>query len=259
MPQVARLTIYPIKSFDGHDGDVSHITPGGTLAGDREFALFDDSGEWFNATREATIQAFATTFDPRSRELTVERPDGERDAFDVDDERDALESFLSAPFARPLDLRRNTETGYVDRQSAGPSVISTATLREAAHWFDDVTVDGLRRRLRANIEVSGVDPFWEDRFVGDDAPAFEVAGPDGPVRIEGVEPCARCVVPTRDPDTGEADGEFRARFVEHRREHYPEWVDRDAFPHDYTMMLIARVPERGRGRAVRVGDDVTVV
>lgn len=96
--------------------------------------------------------------------------------------------------------------------------------------------------------------FWEDRFVGRDAPAFAA----GDVRFEGVEPCARCVVPERDPDTGEHTPDFRERFVERRRETFPEWADRDAFDHLYTLMLIARVPEADRGRTVRVDDPVSV-
>jgi len=120
----------------------------------------------------------------------------------------------------------------------GPSVISTATLRTVADWFDELTVEGVRRRLRANVEVGGVEPFWEDRFVGADAPAFEVGG----VRFEGVTPCGRCVVPQRDPDTGDPTPGFREQFVRRREETFPDWADADAFDHYYSLMLIARVP-----------------
>jgi uncharacterized protein YcbX len=134
-------------------------------------------------------------------------------------------------------------------------VISTATLETVAAWFDGMTVDGVRRRLRANIEVSGVAPFWEDRFVGGTAPDFEVGG----VRFEGVTPCGRCVVPERAPDTGEPTPEFRQRFVERRRETFPEWADEDAFDHHYSLMILTRIPESDRGAALRVGDEVTTL
>lgn len=116
-----------------------------------------------------------------------------------------------------------------------------------------MTVESARRRLRANVEVSGVPAFWEDRFVGD-APDFEV----GDVRFEGVTPCGRCVVPARDPDTGEALPEFRERFVEMRAETLPGFVDPEAFDHRYSVMILARVPEASRRPTLRVGDEVRV-
>jgi uncharacterized protein YcbX len=134
-------------------------------------------------------------------------------------------------------------------------VISTATVEAVASWFDDLTVESARRRMRANVEVAGVPAFWEDRFVGADAPAFVA----GDVRFEGVEPCARCVVPTRDPETGEPLPELRERFLERREATFPPWADPDAFEHYYTLMLIAAVPESDRGGTLRVGDAVDVV
>jgi len=65
-------------------------------------------------------------------------------------------------------------------------------------------------------------------------------------------------VPERDPDTGEPTPGFRERFVRKRRETFPEWADRDAFDHDYTLMLIAGVAEADRGGELRVGDSVRV-
>ena len=137
----------------------------------------------------------------------------------------------------------------------GPSVVSTATLEAVASWFDDLSVGSVRRRLRANVEVSGVPAFWEDRFVGDDAPGFAVGG----VRFEGLTPCGRCVVPSRDPDTGEALPEFRERFVEKRRETFPGFADPAAFDHLFAVMILARVPGAPGRPTLRVGDPVEVV
>jgi uncharacterized protein YcbX len=75
----------------------------------------------------------------------------------------------------------------------------------------------VRRRLRANVEVLGVPAFWEDRFVGERAPSFEAGG----IHFDGVTPCGRCVVPSRDPNTGEDKESFRKTFIENRRETFP--------------------------------------
>ena len=258
MAQIERLTVYPVKGLDGVDRETATVTPGGTLAHDREFALFDGDGEVLNGKRTDRVHDLDTDFDPATGELLVEL-DGQRHRFALADDPAAASEWFSEVFGVDLHLERDRELGYVDRRDMGPSVVSTATLREVASWFDDVTVDGTRRRLRANVEVGGVPAFWEDRFVGDGASAFAVGDDDSTVRIEGVTPCGRCVVPERDPDTGEPTPEFRERFLERREATFPEWADFDAFDHYYTLMLIARVPEPDREQRLAVGDGVRVV
>ncbi|WP_232702640.1 MOSC domain-containing protein [Halobacterium wangiae] len=254
MARIEDLRVYPVKGLDGVSIDEAAVLDGGTLAGDREFALFDADGDVVNGKRTSRVHELQTAFDPETTELTV-AVDGERRTFDLDADRERAADWFGDVFDLDLTLERDESLGFVDRREMGPSVVSTATLREVASWFKEMTVEGARRRLRANVEVSGVPPFWEDRFVGDDAPGFVAGG----VRFEGVTPCARCVVPERDPETGEPTPEFRERFVARRRETFPEWADVDAFDHYYTLMLIARVPESDRGRTLHVGDDVSVV
>ena len=264
-PHVAGLRVYPIKGLDGQDRDAVDLTPNGTLAGDRAFALFDAGGEVVNGKRTDAVHRVRTDLDPATGVLRVRRhdaPPADVRAFDLDDPagREAAEAWFAEHLGHDVTLRRDAERGFVDRPDAGPSVVSTATLEAVAGWYHALDVEDVRRRLRANVEVGGVPAFWEDRFVGDDAPAFEVVGDDGAtVRVEGVEPCGRCVVPTRDPDTGEPTPGFRERFVERRAATFPDWADRSAFPHDYTLMLIARVPEADRDGRLRVGDAVRVV
>ena len=256
MAHVERLTVYPVKALDGMDCESVSIRPGGTLAHDREFAMFDADGEVVNGKRTDRVHDVDTGYDPETGALSV-ATDDDSASFDLRDERGRSRAadWLGAFFGVDLTVERDETLGYVDRREMGPSVISTATLETVASWFDAVTVDGLRRRLRANVEVGGVPAFWEDRFVGAAAPAFRA----GSVRFEGVTPCGRCVVPQRDPETGEETPGFRERFVERRRETFPEWADRDAFDHFYTLMLIARVPEADRGGKLAVGDSVEVV
>jgi uncharacterized protein YcbX len=260
MAHVARLRIYPVKALDGVDVETAGLTPGGGLAGDREFALFDGDGEVINGKRTDRVHRLRTDYDPSNDTLTVGTGGASApDSFDLGSETGRAEDWFSDYFEQSVRLRRDGDRGFPDRPEAGPSVVSTATVETVASWFDELTVDGVRRRLRCNVEVGGVPAFWEDRFVGDGAPVFVIRTTDGPdVRFEGVEPCGRCVVPTRDPDTGAPTPGFRERFIERRAATFPDWAHRDAFPHDYTLMLIARVPEAGRNGTLRVGDEVTV-
>lgn len=255
MPRIERLTVFPVKSLTGMDVERSTIREGGTLAYDREFALFDDDGEVFNGVRTADVHAVQTGFDPETGALSVETGTGEPHQFSLDRPagRERAAAWFSDFFDTDLALERDTVSGYVDRPEMGPSVVSTATLETVASWFEGMTVESVRRRLRANVEVSGVPPFWEDRFVGEDAPSFDADG----VRFEGVEPCGRCIVPQRNPDTGEPTPEFRERLIRKRQETLPDWADETAFDHYYAVMLIARVPVDDRGAQLAVGDHVS--
>ncbi|WP_340098874.1 MOSC domain-containing protein [Salinibaculum salinum] len=252
MARLERLTVYPVKGLSGSDIESATVLDGGTLASDREYALFDADGDVINGKRTARVHELTTAFDRATDELRVETPAGECQRFDLDSERDRAEAWFEEFFDTDLTLRRDETLGFVDRRDMGPSVISTGTLRTVASWFDRMTVESARRRLRANVEISGVPAFWEDRFVGDDAPTFDVGG----VRFEGVTPCGRCVVPQRDPDTGESIARFRETFIEKRQETFPDWTDEAAFDHYYTTMIITQIPAPDRGKTLRVGDTV---
>lgn len=275
---VRRLRVFPVKSLDGLDRESVRVVRNGGLDGDREFALFDSAGEYVNGKRERSVHRIDTDFDPEARTLRVTLPDRETESFDVDDDADRarLTDRLSSYFGYEVSLRRNRDGGFPDDADAsGPTVISTATLRETASWFDGIDVDGMRRRLRANVELGGVDgelpAFWEDCLF--DRRGRVVEFRIGDVRFAGVNPCQRCVVPSRDPDTGEEYDGFRETFVRRRRETMPEWSggvperrsgarqtesDGDWFDHDFRLMVNTRIEERSWGETLAVGDEVRV-
>ena len=266
MAHVAGLRRSPVKGFDAETVESVRITDAGTVAGDREFALCDPAlvdtenpkdgpDHAYNGKQLPRIHELRTGYDPAAGVLEVTPPDGGVLSFDLPADEEAAAEWFGAFFDADVTLLRTEPPAFVDRPSMGPSVISTATLTEVASWFDGLSVESVRRRMRANVEVDGVPAFWEDRFVGDGSPGFLAGG----VRFEGVEPCARCVVPTRDPETGDPLEGFRERFLERREATFSEWADRDAFEHLYTLMLIAAVPEPDRGGTVSVGDEVDVV
>jgi len=268
MAVIERLRIYPLKGLDATELDAVAVTGTGLLAGDREYAMCDPAAvpiedqsdilrDAINGKQSDRLHELRTAFDPETQELVVRaRERGETREFDLGSEagRVAAGEWFGDFFGRELTVRRRRKS-FVDRPALGPSVISTATLEEVASWFEELTVEGARRRLRANVEVGGVPAFWEDRFLGSDAPAFEAGG----TRFEGAEACARCVVPQRDPDTGDPLPEFQKRFVERREATLPECVDPDVLDHYYSVMLIARIPGPSRGRTLAVGDDVSIV
>ncbi|MBI3697280.1 MAG: MOSC domain-containing protein, partial [Acidobacteria bacterium] len=134
-----------------------------------------------------------------------------------------------------------------DTNASGPTLVSTATLCEVARWFG-ADLDEMRRRFRANLEIDGVPAFWEDQLIG---VTFRL----GEVAIEGVNPCARCAVPSRNSLTGEVvDPAFAKSFAERRAKALPPWADRRRFDHYYRLALNTRIPESEAGKIIRVGD-----
>lgn len=255
MAHLENIWIYPVKGLDAVEVDAIRLTEAGTLAGDREYAMVDSAEETFNGKQIGHIHELSSTFDPETSTLALSTTDaGDTHRFDLAVERDEASEWLSDFVGKSVELRRREPPSFVDRPSLGPSVISTGTLETVASWFDGMTAEGARRRLRPNIEIGGVSAFWEDRFLGDDPSGFEIGG----VGFEGAEACARCVVPSRDPDTGESIEKFRRRFVERRKETLPEWANEDALEHFYTAMIIAKVPAIHGGEAIRVGDAVSI-
>jgi uncharacterized protein YcbX len=296
-PHLAGIQRFPVKSLDPEERDRATLTTRGALDGDREWAILDrpaeepydpesadvgGSGDYVNGKKTAAVHRIRSTFHRREadgpavtlRRQTAEsggpaRSTGSARRFRLYDGRDPetesesestvhapLDGWLSAHFGREVSVRWDGRGQHDDRKRHGPTVISTATLREVAAWFD-FDLASARRRFRANLEVGGVPPFWEDRLFGDDgeAVAFRV----GEATVHGVHPCQRCVVPGRDPDTGAETPGFRETFIERRRTTMPPWTDSERFDHPFRLMVNTRVPEESDGVTVEVGDDVEIL
>ncbi|PSQ43842.1 MOSC domain-containing protein [Halobacteriales archaeon SW_5_68_122] len=257
-PTLERVNVYPVKSLDPHDTlQRVEVREDGGLAYDREFAIVEASGEYVNGKNEPRVHELRLWFDPKAGRLTLCGPDGDPAAFDIGD-REGIEAWLSAFFGRPVELRRDETGGFPDDMLAsGPTVVAAATLEAVADWFDGIDAAGTERRLRPNLVVSGVEPFWEDRLYADreTAVAFRV----GDCEFLGSNPCQRCVVPARDPETGEETPGFQERFVEKRRETLPEWAGEAWFDHHFRLMVNTFVPKSTVGRQLRVGDGVEIL
>ncbi|PSP54781.1 MOSC domain-containing protein [Halobacteriales archaeon QS_1_67_19] len=280
-PHLAHLQYFPVKSLDTELRDRATLVARGALAGDREWAILDrpadepydpdrgdvgGSGDYVNGKKTDAVHRLRSTFHPRDEggpAVTLRRAstaEGEARRFELADAGDdeaavhaELNAWLSEFFGRAVSVRRDETGQHDDRMRHGPTVVSTATLREVAAWFD-FDAASARRRFRANLEIGGVPPFWEDRLFADagEVVRFRVGDAD----LLGVHPCQRCVVPSRDPDTGEPTPDFRATFLRRREETLPAWTESDRFDHAFRLMVNTRVPEESAGTTVEVGDPV---
>ena len=254
VPQVASIFIYPIKSLDGVAVSEATVLESGALRGDRTFAIFDAQGNFVNGKRNAKVHLLRSRFEDDFTILSLQIQ-GQKFDFYLDKERTALEAWLSNYFGFPVKIEQNTLAGFPDDTNAsGPTIISTATLETVASWFPGVSVEQMRLRMRANIEIGGVPPFWEDRLftVAGNTVKFQI----GDVIFEGINPCARCIVPTRDAITAEAYPKFQRTFVAKRKETLPSWVETSRFDHFFRLSLNTNEPASEAGKVLRQGNEV---
>ncbi len=257
MPHLSQIFIYPIKSLDGVAVSEIRVLESGALAHDREFALVDSQGKFVNGKRTATIQRLRSQFDLLNRTVTLTvQGQTESATFHLDADRPALENWLSRYFGFPIQVQQNVRTGFPDDTEAnGPTVISVATLKTIAQWFPGLTWEQLRLRLRTNLEIDGVPAFWEDRWFGKAGQTIPFG--IGAIQFLGINPCQRCIVPTRDGLTGEPYPQFQKQFAAQRQATLPEWVEPSRFNHFYRVALNTRIPTTEAGKVLRTGDSIT--
>jgi uncharacterized protein YcbX len=168
-----------------------------------------------------------------------------------------VSQWLSDFFGLPVVLRYEPKKGFPDDHTAfGPTITSEASLRTIQGWFPEMTLESVRRRFRTNLELTGGEPFGEDRLFGapDELKPFRI----GAVNFFGHNPCQRCVVPTRDPDSGQATGDFQKKFMELRKKHLPEWANAQRFNHFYRFTVNTSIPPTEAGKQLRAGDALVI-
>jgi uncharacterized protein YcbX len=224
--KVSRIAIAPVKALGLVHPQEVVLGPNG-VAGDRRFWLRDENARLFNGKRDGRLQQIRPTWEERSQRLLLAFPDrppidgvvelGEPvDATMYGEPRpsrrvlgpwqEAISQFLG----KPLELLW-AEDGAVDRSTDGgaASLVSTASLDRLRRAMATARpVDG--RRFRMLFEIDGIGPHEEDRWIG-----RHVQVGDAELVVTG--DVGRCVVTTRDPDTGVSDMPTLATLAAYRR------------------------------------------
>lgn len=257
MIYVEKIIIYPIKSLDGVEVGEGIITKGGSLQGDREFALFNEEGKKIKAKTYPSIQQIRAHYTLRKRQVTL-IANGQEETFHLDKDIPELEKWFSNYFETKVAIRQDLNTGFPDDDERfGPTIVSAESLREVQRWFPGNSLENIRMRFRANIELGNVpEPFWEDQLFG--TPGTEVPVMLGQVELMGLKPCPRCPVPARDPYTGKVESRFQKEFSQRRKESMPSYAHPAQFPHYYYLCVNTRANADQAGKAIRLGDEVTI-
>jgi len=194
--------LHPEELYLGSDG----------VGIDRVFYLVDENGKLFDGSRLGPLVRIRASFNPDANHLSLVFPDGETaEGEAAADGETVVTSFWGRPVAgrevpgpwserlsrfagRPIRLMRPERPG--DASDAWPaSLVSTGSLAELSRHAGGA-VDA--RRFRMLIEVEGCEPHEEDTWIGRAVRVGEAV-----VRVQ--EPDSRCVVTTRDPETGIKD------------------------------------------------------
>ncbi|WP_371261611.1 MOSC domain-containing protein [Rivularia sp. PCC 7116] len=226
----------------------------------RQFAIFDEQGKYVNAKCYEKIHLIRSKFDLENKIISFKIQDSDRQKnFHLESEKQHLEAWLSNFFGFNVRLQENLITGFPDDTvSPGPTIVSTATLKEVASWYSELNEEHIRRRMRTTIEIDGVPAFWEDRLFSEsnNVIPFKV----GNLQFIGINPCQRCVVPTRNAVTGKMDCDFQEIFINKRRETLPEWVNKSRFNHYYKLTVNSRLASKKfKNQLIKIGDEVSLM
>jgi len=255
-PTVAYLFLHPIKSLDRVSVSEARLLSGGAFAHDREFALFDRVGNCVNGKSNPRVHLIQADYDLANFTVTLgARGQNDRQTFHLLEERTGLEAWFSDFFGFSVTMKRDTVLGFPDDPvSPGPTLISVATLDAVSSWFAELDREQASRRFRANLEITEVPAFWEDRLFGESGETVEFV--IGQVKLHGVNPCQRCVVPSRHPETGDMIHGFQKTFAEKRKATLPTWVNTTRFNHFYRLSVNTRIPSSEAGKVIHSGDAI---
>ncbi len=258
-PFLDKIIIYPIKSLDGLSISQATLLKSGALEYDRQWAIFTRNRKLINAKTNNQIYKLRATYSDSLSQVTLENKDNNlKQTFDLEEERKEIEKFLSDYFGCVVYLKENKITGFPDdRKASGPTIISQATLETIANWFPELTIEEIRRRFRANIEISGVSAFWEDQLFAkkNQWVYFRI----GNVDFQGIKPCPRCIVPTKDSYTGDITNNFKKQFITKRKETLPSWVNSSQFNHFYRVSINTKIVNLQQETYLKVGDQVKIM
>jgi uncharacterized protein YcbX len=267
-PVLVNIRLHPIKSLDPISVSESRISPSGGLALDRAWALYSVDGKWVNGKRTPAIHLIRAAYSPDLREVTLSVPGDRREiptrTFAFPDAYEDAAEWFSVFFDQQI-IVRYSENGFPDDPIAnGPTIISTASLQTVSEWFPPnpkgfpgITPDEARQRFRTTLEINGVPAFWEDQLFGEDERSV-VRFKIGEINFEGGNPCARCPVPPRNPETGEILEGFQKHFTQLRESTLPPWSPRPRFDHFYRLATNTRVAPSETNKLLRLGDKLII-
>jgi uncharacterized protein len=258
-PTLSRITIYPVKSLDGVSLQKAMITDGGCLLHDREYAISDEEGNFIIGKSNPLVHRLRSTVDFENETISFrQQNEVVWNQFHLQNEKAAIERYLGQYFGVPVLFNKDSRGRFLDIPDiSGATILSTASLQAISEWYDHMNIEETRKRFRATVEIDGVSAFWEDHLFSREGRGIEFK--IGEVTLFGMSPRARCVVPTRNPETGEVVHAFPKTFARHRASSLPEWSTLNDYGHHYYLTVNCYIPATEVGKFIEIGDKISII
>jgi len=211
--RVVALSLTPVKGLRLLGRSFVRLERDG-IPGDRRFYLIDDRDRMVNGKHSGALNEIVAELDDDGRELSLAFPSGVQVRAPVLLGEQLLASYrsdartvrlLEGPLSAAVSEHVGEELRLVAPADRSPAVdrgrdgavtlLGSESLR-ALSASAGVPLDA--RRFRMSIEIEGAGAFAEDRWLGRDV---HIGG--ATIRPRGH--VGRCIVTSRDPDTGEVD------------------------------------------------------
>ena len=257
-PTISRIRIYPIKSLDPVELQEAEVGVH-SLRYDREFAMLTPDGRFMNGKRSGRVNELKAAYDlPNDMVTFSERIGGPVYSFHLLNEKMEIEKYLSEFFGEPISLLQNKQGQLMDIPTASSvTIVSEASLQSLHKDFLDRTLEDVRLRFRATLELGGVESYWEENLIGEPGNGMRLT--IGDVEMIGVSPRARCNVPPRDPLTGNTDKTFVKRMMKSRESTLPKNSHIRAYGSLYHLTINTYIPATQKGKWLRVGDQLKII
>jgi uncharacterized protein YcbX len=221
---IAKFNVTPVKSMRlQHPAQVRLERWG--VPENRRFYLIRPDGRLFTASAFGPLLAIRPSYDPEAERLALAFADGTTVEGGTEEVgRSITTDFFGravagrevlGPWAEALSgyagqpvLLMKTERPGDGNDSAPVSLSSTASARELARRSGRPQ-GGDSRRFRMTVEIDGCSPHEEEGWVGSTVRLGEAV-------VEVVEEVGRCVITTKDPDTGQKDLDTLAELKAYR-------------------------------------------
>lgn len=257
-PFLSAIRIYPIKSLDPVELKEAEVGIR-SLRYDREYAMLAEDGGFVNGKRTGKVNQLKAEYDLLKERIRLSmRSGGEEKEFHLIKDKDSIEKFLSDFFEIKLHFLRRTNGELMDIPGASSvTIVSEASLASLQKDMPEHSINDLRLRFRANLELSGINAFEEEWLFGD--PGIGMRFQIGDVEMIGISPRARCNVPPRNPFTGETNKSFVKNVIKSRSQSLPDNSRLPKYGNFYHLTVNTYIPESEKGKVIKVGDRIQLI
>lgn len=264
MITVSQINIYPLKSAQGIALPSTGFDAEGML-NDRRLMAVDETGNFLTGRRypellqiSCQINANGWTLSHPNQATDYAITSSEhanlirgrlwKDDIAALDAGDAAATWMSGVIGETSRIaiwkqtarhsaKYSLDTSFAD--AAPILIVSEASIQQGCDWAG-IPID--IRRFRPNIVITGVDAFEEEKWAG-----FVI----GNTRFDMLDTCTRCILTTRDPDTGEAHPDKQPMKVLMEKH-----TDKNGQP---VMGMNATLASDFQIASISVGDEITIL